>query len=136
MLGAVATMAFATAHATEPTAVDAGAWLERARQMYIDKNYNGATDQLRHIATMTTNAAVAEESCYLQAMCAYEQGEPLCIDMLSDFITRYPGSSRRHSAAFAIGNRYFFTGRYGEAVNSYNTIHEHALTSPDDAHML
>lgn len=136
MLGAVATMAFATAHATEPTAVDAGAWLERARQMYIDKNYNGAADQLRHIATMTTNAAVAEESCYLQAMCAYEQGEPLCIDMLSDFIARYPGSSRRHSAAFAIGNRYFFTGRYGEAVNSYNTIHEHALTSPDDAHML
>ena len=63
MLGAVATMAFATAHAPEPTAVDAGAWLERARQMYIDKNYNGATDQLRHIATMTTNAALAEESC-------------------------------------------------------------------------
>lgn len=99
-------------------------YLERGREMIASGNYVGAVDQLRHLVTDQSrlDAEDSRELAYLLAIAAYERGDADCVELLSDFISRYPSSTEALEASLALGDSYLYGGRFADALDQYETI--------------
>ena len=65
------------------------------------------------------DAALAE---YMLAMCAAKLGEPGAKDLLTAYISKYPGSGHINEIRFAMANQYFDTGDYANALEEYEPM--------------
>lgn len=99
-------------------------YMERARAMRTARNYDGVIDQLRHLDTQQVRFtdSEAEEYTWLLAEAWYERGDAECLRLLMEFRDRYPASLRAPEATLAVGDFYFYEGRWPEAVEAYALV--------------
>lgn len=106
---------------------DARAYFQRGAAMYADKNYNGCIDQMLQIRTLDPDAASGPEVLYYLAMSTLHSGDDEAIDLLNNYLTRFPQSPRVQEVTAAIGDYYFTRGNYGDAILTYSTVNPDAL---------
>ncbi|MDD2962195.1 MAG: tetratricopeptide repeat protein [Muribaculaceae bacterium] len=115
---------------------DAGGYLARGVDMYVSKNYTGAIDQLSHAKAMSGGATLAEEADFYIAMSYYNSGNSGTVDLLNGFLTDYPNSQYAPEVIFALGNKYFFAGKYGEAIVNYSLVYDNALDKGSNSDLI
>lgn len=113
--------ATAAASASEHLTAPIG-WLARGGKMLGSGNYTGAVDQLSHLQRMNAPAPLMEEAQYLMAMSLYGSGSVEALPALKGFLAMYPTSVHRADVLCTIADRYFYSGKYGEAIATYNQI--------------
>lgn len=99
---------------------DANGFMARGIKMYEAKNYVGAIDQLKHSLSTQTIPALQEEAEYYIALSEYERNKSHSVSLLKEFIAQHPSSHRVPSVNATIGDYYFFNGKFGEAILSYD----------------
>ena len=111
----------------------ASGYLERARVMLSEGNYQGVVDQLRHLETQNVSLQPQErEDCaYFLALAMYERGDADCVDLLRDFAETYPASSLALPARLAAADYFFFAHHYDNALAAYQEI-DYARINPAD----
>ena len=111
---------------------EAAGYLERGRQMYESHNYVGAIDQLEHAKQLPGDASLREQADYYIALSRFERGDDASVDLLRQFIERYPASSLAMDAQMRVGNYYFYRGQWESALLSYSMVRNGALDLNSD----
>ena len=111
---------------------EAAGYLERGRLMYESHNYVGAIDQLEHIKRLPAEASLREQADYYIALSHFERGEESSLDLLEDFIDRYPASPLAVEAQMKVGNYYFYRGQWESALLSYSLVRNRSLDLNSD----
>ena len=111
---------------------EAAGYLERGRLMYESHNYVGAIDQLEHIKRLPADASLREQADYYIALSHFERGEESSLDLLEDFIDRYPASPLAVEAQMKVGNYYFYCGQWESALLSYSLVRNRSLDLNSD----
>lgn len=111
----------------------ASGYIERARTMLDGGNYAGVIDQLSQLNThdIILPEEQKEEVVFMLAQAYFERGDDTCITLLRDFIEEYPASSKALEAKLSIGNFYFFSHRWPEALSEYEKIDLSRLNRSD-----
>lgn len=104
-------------------------YLSRGIEMYLDKNYIGCIDQMTQAIELDGASETAE--AYM-ALSAVAQGQSDALQLLTNFIDRYPESTMCPRIQAAIGDYYFSHDRFGEALVQYFKVPKNALTGKDD----
>lgn len=107
---------------------DACGYLTRGVAMYRDGNYNGCIDQLLHMRQLDASEDQKAEAFYYIAMSTLYCGDDEALDMLQNYLTRYPASPRTEEVKAAIGDYYFTRGNYLSALEVYDGINADGLT--------
>lgn len=123
---AAAMTAAASAQINSP---GADGFFTRGIAMYNDRNYNGCIDQLAQLSQFTITPSQREESTYYMGMALLHSGDDEAIDVLKDFLTRYPQSPRFQDATMSAGDYFFTRGAYEDALEWYDEVSPKALTS-------
>ncbi len=111
---------------------EAAGYLERGRLMYESHNYVGAIDQLEHIKRLPADASLREQADYYIALSHFERGEESSLNLLEDFIDRYPASPLAVEAQMKVGNYYFYRGQWESALLSYSLVRNRSLDLNSD----
>lgn len=119
----------AAGHGMEVTSTSPEGYRTRGILMYENKNYIGAIDQLSHIYMMENGGQYTEDADFYIALSSYERGDLNCIEMFNKFIVNHPASIKVPYAWARIGDAYFFSGKYGEALLAYENIEPSAFNS-------
>lgn len=106
----------------------AAGFMARGVAMYNDKNYEGCLDQLLQVRNLDPVTAQQEEALYYIAMATLYSGDDEALDLLSDFMRRYPQSPRFADAMMATGDYYFTRGSYSEALQAYEKVSDESLS--------
>lgn len=108
---------------------NAESYYERGVAMYNDKNFNGCIDQMLQIRNLDPSKAASEDVHYYIALATLYCGDDEAIDLLQNFLDRFPQSWRAQDVTATIGDYYFTRNSYGEALEKYSTVKDDALTS-------
>ncbi len=114
----------------------AAGYVSRGVAMYNDKNYEGCLDQLLQVRNLDPVTAQQEEALYYIAMSTLYCGDDETLDLLNDFLRRYPQSHRCSDVTVAIGDYYFTRGSYTEALQAYQKVDPDALDDDRREEML
>lgn len=123
----------ASAQINSPTAAG---YMARGVAMYNDKNYEGCLDQLLQVRNLDPATAQQEEALYYMAMATLYCGDDEAIDLLDNFMRRYPQSFRYSDVVVATGDYYFTRGAYADALKAYQSVNDDALTADRREEML
>ena len=102
-------------------------YMARGVAMYHDKNYEGCLDQLLQVRNLDPVTAQQEEALYYMSMATLYCGDDEALDLLENFLRRYPQSPRYCDVMTAIGDYYFTRGSYSEALQAYQKVSPEAL---------
>lgn len=124
-------LAGATLMVAQPSVTGTGAqgYLERGRFMYESRNYVGAIDQLNHLSRLPATASMREEADYYLALSRFERDEAGGLQVLREFVKKYPSSLYLQEVLMKIGNHYFYHGEFGDALVAYTMVRDHALNA-------
>lgn len=109
---------------------DASGYLARAEAMFSDGNFNGCIDQLAYLDTFQLTPQQQQRRLYLGAMATLFSGDDESLELLQDYILRYPQSLDAPRVRAAMGDYYYSRANYAEALSEYKTIAPKALTVP------
>lgn len=116
-----------------------GAWrapgyLSRGTDMYDISLYNGSIDQLSYMSRLHPDATEKERGLYALAMSTLYSGDDEALDMLREYIRKYPESPVTENVKASVGDYFFTRASYGEAIEAYSDVSPEALTdtSADD----
>jgi hypothetical protein len=68
--------------------------------MFVLRNYPGCTDKLEAFKKQSTDAELIQESDYMLACVAFEQGKENASEVLKEFMDKYPDSSLKQTSPF------------------------------------
>lgn len=128
----IAAASMTTVAQTQINSPGADGFFSRGIAMYRDRNYNGCIDQLVQLRNFTITPEQEQEALYYLAMATLHSGDDEAIDLLKEFITRYPQSPRFQDATMSAGDYFFTRGAYEAALQWYAQVSPSALT-PDRA---
>ena len=115
---------------------EAAGYLERGLQMYESHNYVGAIDQLEHMKQLPNDESMREQADYYIALSRFEQGDEKSLDLLTQFIEKYPASPLALEAQLKVGNYYFYRGEWESALLSYSLVRNRALDIDGDEDLI
>lgn len=134
-LVAAATLSGARA-AAQVNSSSAAGYMARGVAMYHDKNYEGCLDQLVQVRNLDPVTAQQEEALYYLAMATLYCGDDEALDLLNNFMRRYPQSHLYGDVVVATGDYYFTRGSYAEALQAYQSVPAEALADDRREEML
>ncbi|MDE5686680.1 MAG: tetratricopeptide repeat protein [Paramuribaculum sp.] len=114
----------------------AAGYMARGIAMYNDKNYEGCLDQLLQVRNLDPVTAQQEEALYYISMATLYCGDDEAIDLLRNFMRRYPQSPRYCDVVVATGDYYFTRGSYAEALEAYQKVSPESLADDRREEML
>ncbi|MCM1378193.1 MAG: tetratricopeptide repeat protein [Clostridium sp.] len=93
--------------------------------------YEAAADQLQRISTegISLDPSSRREFLFLLGNAYSRTANPRCLVLLREFIALYPSSAEAVEAKLAEGDFYFFSRRYANALEVYNSIDFNRLDS-------
>ena len=99
-------------------------FLTKGREMMASGNFLGTVDQLSHISieNIQLSTADSEEFLFLLGSAYYETSDPRCLQLLEDFIDRYPASADAPTARMHVADFYFFAHQWEEALKAYDRL--------------
>lgn len=108
-------------------------YLERAKIMLKEGNYAGVIDQLGHLDTQNVNLPTGEQEAYayLLAISLYERGDAHCVELLNEFVSKYPASLNAKAAKLAAADYFFFSHKFSDALMAYDRI-DYGRINPSD----
>lgn len=106
---------------------DAAGYLDRAVKMIDTRNFEGALDQLNHLALLSPDPATAEEAQYYTAVAVEGMGDDDALALYTAFLDRYPASPRRQQVLMSIADYYFTRAAYSDALRAYSNVDAGAL---------
>lgn len=127
-IGAAALLAAPQA-ISQATSWRAPGYLTRGMAMYDHTIYAGSIDQLANISRLNPDASQSEQALYYMAMSTLMSGDDEALDLLNEYLSRYPESAVTQSVKASIGDYHFTRASYGEAIQAYNKVDRKALTS-------
>ena len=81
------------------------------------KNYAGCVDKLEAYKKTATNRDLIQEADYMLARIAFEQGKDNAVEILEDYLKKYPDSRHGDEVCMLIGSGYFEREEYFNAAN-------------------
>lgn len=87
------------------------------KEFFELKNYAGCTDKLEAYKKVAVNSDLVQESDYMLAFIAFEQGKEHAVETLESYLRKYPDSRHGDEACLLIGTGYFEQGDYTRAAN-------------------
>lgn len=103
-------------------------YITRALMMDDTDNPWGTVDQLSRFETLTGTTDMM-----LSAKAYYAVGDDRCVPLLRDFIAANPASPQATTARMLLGDFYFFSHDFPEALLEYNLLDIDWLSTPDRA---
>lgn len=114
----------------------AAGYVARGVAMYNDKNYEGCLDQLIQVRNLDPVTAQQEEALYYMAMATLYCGDDEALDLLENFMRRFPQSPLYADVAMAKGDYFFTRGAYSEALQAYQSVSPESLSDDRREEML
>ncbi|MDR1116010.1 MAG: tetratricopeptide repeat protein [Tannerella sp.] len=99
------------------------------KEFFELKNYAGCTDKLEAYKKVATNSDLVQESDYMLAFIAFEQGKGRAVKILESYLEQYPDSRHGDEACLLIGTCYFEQGDYVRTANWLADARIDALSS-------
>lgn len=103
-------------------------FFSRGLAMYDDHNYVGCIDQLVQLRSFTLTPRQSEDAMYYLAMATLHSDDDEALELLDEFMNRYPSSPRYQDALASTGDFYFTRGDYKAALQRYGRVNPEALT--------
>ena len=103
-------------------------FFSRGLAMYDDHNYVGCIDQLVQLRSFTLTPRQSEDAMYYLAMATLHSDDDEALELLDEFMNRYPSSPRYQDALASTGDFYFTRGDYKAALERYGRVNPEALT--------
>lgn len=101
----------------------------RAVQLYQNKNYSASKEIFERIKDDFDQASeLKARSYYFEAFCAIRLGQKNGDDLMNEFFTQFPTSTKRNSAFLEVGEYYFNNRRYAYALKWFSKVKETSLT--------
>ncbi|MDO5571734.1 MAG: tetratricopeptide repeat protein [Bacteroidales bacterium] len=94
----------------------------KGKEMYEGRNWNGCVDQLTRFKKETKNTDLFQESDFMIASSAFEQGKEYSLKLLKEFKANYPWSRHIKEVDFLIGSYYFLNEDYLQAIDWFEGI--------------
>lgn len=88
----------------------------RGNTMYQNGNYAGCWDIMQSLLRRDDAASLHEEAAFLAAMSQAHRGVENTPDILNQYLYDYPYTHHRNEIYLALGEHYYYTGRYDKAL--------------------
>lgn len=100
-----------------------------ALDLYNQQQYHAAQSLFREVKNTTEKDKVEADAAYYVAIAAVHLGQPNAGELMEDFVSKYPTSTRRNSAYIDAANFYFQEGDYRAAGIWYAKVDEFLLSA-------
>lgn len=101
---------------------------QKALSLYNSKQYLAAQSLFDKIEDTTTDEVVKSDCAYYIANCAVRLNQQNADDLVQDFVTNYPTSTKRNTAFMDVADYYFENSRFSYARKWYDKVEEDALS--------
>ncbi|WP_348524220.1 tetratricopeptide repeat protein [Parabacteroides sp. PH5-8] len=100
------------------------------KELFYLKNYPGCIDKLQaYKQQVATDATLIQETDFLLAYAAFEQGRANSAELLKEYLNTYPDSRHTDEVNFLIGSAHFGRGEYEKAIFFFNDANIDMLSS-------
>lgn len=121
MLG-VAALAGSLQAVSQINGADASGYFARGVAMYRDHNYNGCIDQLLQLRNLNASDDEQREALYYIAMSTFHCGDDEALELLREYLSRYPASPFSGDVTMTVGDYFFTRGNYADALKEYSKV--------------
>lgn len=101
---------------------------DKAISLYNDKQYLAAQILFEKVKQQATNQEVLSDCSFYIANCAIRLEQSNADQLMEDFVTEYPTSTKQNQAYIGVAHFYFEEGRYPQALEYFDKVDESALT--------
>lgn len=108
---------------------DARGYFARGVAMYQDRNYNGCIDQLLQLRNLNATPDEQRDALYYVAMSTYHCGDDEALDLLREYLSRYPQSPMCGDVTMTAGDYFFTRGIYADALKEYVKVSPESVTA-------
>lgn len=101
---------------------------DKAISLYNDKQFLAAQILFEKVKQNSTNQEVLSDCSFYIANCAIRLEQSNADQLMEDFVTEYPTSTKQNQAYIGVAHFYFEEGRYPQALEYFDKVDESALT--------
>ncbi|NKI33121.1 tetratricopeptide repeat protein [Croceivirga thetidis] len=102
-----------------------------ALALYNNQQYQAAQVLFDEVNASTKDYETQANSAYYSANAAIRLGQRGADQKMEDFVERYPTSTKRNSAFMDVGDYYFETGKYPNALKWYKKVDQASMANSD-----
>lgn len=102
-----------------------------ALALYNNQQYQAAQVLFDEVGAKTDDYETKANSAYFSANAGIRLGQRGADQKMEDFVERYPTSTKRNSAFMDVGDYYFETGKYPNALKWYKKVDENSMSKDD-----
>ncbi|MBF6608497.1 MAG: tetratricopeptide repeat protein, partial [Flavobacterium sp.] len=103
----------------------------RALELYKDSQYQSAQILFEKIKTETQHSDIEADAAYYIANTAIRLEQQGADQLMEDFVTDYPTSTKQNQAFIEVAHYYFDQGRYPQALEYFERVDENTLNAAD-----
>ncbi|WP_188439476.1 tetratricopeptide repeat protein [Planktosalinus lacus] len=100
---------------------------QEAVTKYNNKQYNAAQMLFLELEKNSSNESLKADCAYYAANAAIRMNQQGAEQMMENFVTQYPASTKRNNAFQEVGTYYFEMGRYPQAMKWFEKVDERNL---------
>ena len=102
-----------------------------AVNLYNNKQYQAAQSIFMEVKKKADTEELEGDCAYYIANCAVRLNQIGADELMEDFVTNYPTSTKRNSAYKDVADYYFNQGKYAYALKWYDKVSENSLTNAE-----
>lgn len=103
----------------------------RALELYKDNQYQSAQILFEKVKTQSKSAEVQSDCAYYIANTAIRLEQDGADELMENFVTDYPTSTKQNQAFIEVAHFYFDQGRYPQAMEYFDRVDESTLSAKD-----
>ena len=101
----------------------------RAVELYKDSQYQSAQILFEKVKTQTKSDEVESDCAYYIANTAIRLQQDGADELMENFVTDYPTSTKQNQAFIEVAHYYFDQGRYPQAMEYFDRVDESTLST-------
>lgn len=103
----------------------------RALELYKDNQYQSAQILFEKVKTQSKSTEVQSDCAYYIANTAIRLEQDGADELMENFVTDYPTSTKQNQAFIEVAHFYFDQGRYPQAMEYFDRVDESTLSAKD-----
>lgn len=111
-------------------------YLSRGKAMWDNRNFEGCWDQMSRVLELNPTSEEECEARWYLALSSISLEDENALQLLEQWIADYPGSPKREEALMAVGDVYFNSGDYDDALSAYSKVNANAFTGSQASNLL
>lgn len=102
---------------------------EQAVNLYHNKAYAASQESFSKVKNQFEEFSELKANCeYYIAICAIKMEQPNADQLVTDFVEKYPNSTKRNDAYLDVANFYYDTGKYAQALKWLQKVNPNNLS--------